>query len=561
MRKILRKINSLKIFFIAAILILATDYFKAQVVYEPLHKDIYNFLRRVSQKGIIEFNDLIRPLPRTYISDKLLELDSLSSQLTSLERDELKFFQNDFYHERWLEEGNNKQSEHLDFFGFDPAERWRFFSYGSDAFKMNAGLILGAELGSIDNAKATHFWNGIYTYGYISDVIGFSFDFRDNTENGTTIDKFKNFTPITGVNERSDRTIYEYPPDKIEYSEAKGIIAANWQWGSAAVGKEFLEWGYASNGLIVLSQKAPSFPFIRLDVYPVNWLSFNYFHGWLSSDVVDSTEIYYSESGDQRILFREKYIASHTLTFHPLRGLDFSIGESIIYSDNLELLYLFPLSFFRLADHYLSRQNNSAGSNAQIFFNISSKGHLKNTHLYSTLFIDEITIDNLFDSYEQRNQFGFTFGGSLTDFPLENLTLKLEYTKIYPYVYQHFISTTTYESAHYVLGHWMGNNADQVYASVNYRFIRGLEAAGWFRYIRQGEKGDIDGQYEQPQPPFLFGLRTNYTYFGGQVKYEFLHDLFVRARYQFINTSKQQNDLSFIDNNIHEFHFAVYYGL
>lgn len=64
----------------------------AQVVYEPLYEDVYNFLGRISQKGIIEFDDLIRPLPRSYISNKLLEADSLSSQLTKLEREELEFF-------------------------------------------------------------------------------------------------------------------------------------------------------------------------------------------------------------------------------------------------------------------------------------------------------------------------------------------------------------------------------------------------------------------------------------------------------------------------------------
>ena len=107
----------------------------------------------------------------------------------------------------------------------------------------------------------------------------------------------------------------------------------------------------------------------------------------------------------------------------------------------------------------------------------------------------------------------------------------------------------------------MGNNSDQVYASLKYRFLRGFETVAWFRYIRKGEAGTIDGQYLQPQPPFLFGLRTNYTYLGAQLKYEFLHELFVRAGYQFMKTSTQQEDLSFIDKNTHEFHFAVYYGL
>ncbi|MGB5530030.1 MAG: hypothetical protein WBQ32_08670 [Ignavibacteriaceae bacterium] len=546
---------------LALIFLSAVPLVRAQLVYEPLYEDVYNFLRRISQKGIIEFDDLIRPLPRTYIAEKLLQADSLSAELTSLEKEELKFFLNDYYFEEWLIGGNENKKENLDYFNGDPSDRWRFFSYGGVGLKINANLILGAEIGSVKKAKQTHFWNGFYSYGYISDLLGFSFDFRDNTETGTTLDKTKSFTPETGVNAKTDMNTVNYSIDKMEYSEAKMMLATDWDWGSVAVGKEFLEWGYGDNGLLVLSQKAPSFPLIRLDINPVKWLSFNYFHAWLSSDVVDTTSLYSTAIDYQRFLFREKYLASHTLTIKPTNGLDISLGESIIYADRLEFLYLIPVTFFRLADHYLSRHYNQAGGNAQFFFSVSSKGHLKNTHLYGTLLIDELTLNGLFDASTQRNQIGFTLGSSLTDLPFENLTLKLEYTKIYPYAYQHYIKTTTYESASYVLGHWMNNNADQVFGSLKYRFIRGLEGLLWVRYIRQGELADGSKQFDQPQPPFLSGLRTNYTYLGAQVKYEIMHDLMFRARYQFMKTSMQQADLSFIDESDQEFYFAVYYGL
>lgn len=531
----------------------------AQVVYEPLNKDVYNFLRRLSQKGVVIFNDQIRPLSRKYIAGKLIESENKTNQLTPLENEELKFFKADYLNE--IDLLQNKSTDHLTYFQKDPAGRWRFFSFGSEAFKMNAGIILGYEIGSRDNEKLTHLWNGVYFRGYISDVVGYSFDFRDNTEEGKSIDQDKSFSPITGVNERNDQIIYPYPSNKIEYEEAKAVLATDWKWGSIAIGKDFLEWGYGDNGLLVLSQKAPSFPFIRLDVNPVDWLSFSYIHAWLASDVVDSANIYYTELGNPRFSYREKYLAQHTLTLRPWKGFDLSLGESVIYSDKLEVLYLIPVSFFRLADHYLSRQRNAAGSNAQFFASVSSKGQLKNTHLFGTLFIDEITLNGLFDSYKQRNQLGFTFGSSVTDLPIDNLTLKLEYTKIFPFVYRHYISTTTYQSAGYVMGHWMGENADQVYVSLNYRFIRGLDASAWFRYIRKGEDGPIEGTFEQPQPSFLSGLRRNYTYFGGHVKFEIMHELFVRARFELMKTSAQQEDLSFIDKNLNEFYLAVYYGL
>jgi len=532
----------------------------AQVVYEPLYKDVYGFLSHLSVKGVIEYNDEFRPLSRKYLAEKLLDAEKYPELLTDIQKADLQFYLKDYYNEI-LFIGNKNVPKNTDFISSDPAGRWRAFYYADENFKFNLSPIFGYEIGSRGGSKLTHLWNGVYTYGYITDAVGVSFDFRDNTEEGSAIDKTKFFTPVTGVNARSSSNIVGYSDTKIEYSEAKGIIAADWKWGSFAAGKEFMEWGYAENGLMVLSQKAPSFPFIRLDINPVDWLGFNYFHGWLSSDVVDSSSFYFINTGAQSFSFRKKFIASHTLFIRPTRGLKLSIGESIIYSDDLEYIYLIPVMFFRLSDHYLSRQNNRAGSNSQIFFSVSSRNHINNTHLYATLFIDELTINGLFNPEKERNQVGFTLGASVVDLPLDDLTLTAEYVKIYPFVYDHVNQTQTYKNLSHVMGHWMGNNADQIYGSASYRFMRGLEMSVWARYIRKGESGNIKDQSEQPQPPFLFGLRNNYTYFGTMVKYEFIHELFVRVRYQYTKTSEQLEDLSFTNKSLNEFAFAVYYGM
>lgn len=532
-----------------------------QIVYEPLHRDIYQYLSRLAQKGIIELDDQVKPISRLYIAEKLKELSTKHTSLTSLEKDELNFYMMDFDRELKFIVNDSIVEKEMKIAGRDNAGRMRLFSYSDNLFNINVSPIFGYKIGSRDNAKATHFWNGVYIYGYLTNHIGVSFDFRDNNESGTTIDKFKSFTPVTGTNERNDLIIFPYSPNKVEYSEAKTVISGNWKWGTASVGKEFFEWGYGESGKLVLSQKAPSFPFIRLDINPVNWFSFNYIHAWLASDVIDSSDIYSTSFGNKRFRFRDKFLASHTITVKPIEGLNISIGESIVYSDQLEISYLIPVMFFRLADHYLSRHYNSAGSNAQFFGSISSRNHIPNTHLYTTLFIDEITISGLFDSYKQRNQLGFSAGASVADLPFENLHLTLEYTRIYPFAYVHFIQTTTYQSASHTLGHWMGHNADQLYGSVEYRFLRGLKTKLWGQYIRKGSEGELRQQHIQPQPPFLFGLRNNYTYFGGAVQYEFLHELFAKLEFQTTKSSVQQEDQIFIDKTLNEFYFSVYYGL
>ena len=534
----------------------------AQVVYEPLHRDVYSFLSRLSQKSIIVFDDQVRPVSRKYIAEKLIEASEKFNQLTSLEKDELDFYSKDFKREFDFIHDVKIDSSQLIIVGYDSGNRLRLFGYRDNLFSMNLSPILGIKIGSRDNEKLTHIWNGIYTYGYIDKYIGFSFDFRDNTETGHSIDKTKEFTPVTGVEAKSSLNAPLYSQDRMEYSESKAVLATDWTWGSFAIGKDFLEWGYSKSGLLVLSQKPPSYGFIRLDIKPVEWLKFNYMHGWLSSGVIDSNSIFYNSAGEITFSFIDKFIATHSLIITPVSGLDLSIGESIIYDEELEFLYLMPIMFFRLADHQLSRQLNSAGGNAQFYFGISSKGQIKNTHLYGTLFIDEISLNGLFDSETQRYQMGFTLGISVVDLPIENLTARIEYTKNYPFVYQHYIQTTDYESAKYSLGHWMGHNADLIYASLNYRFMRGLQATAWGQYIRKGEDGNVQQQYNTiPQLPFLFGLRNNYGYLGAEIRYEYTHELFAKFSYQTTNSSIQQEDLSFIDTRLNEFYFSVYYGL
>ncbi|HRN26015.1 MAG TPA: hypothetical protein PLT78_05560 [Ignavibacteriaceae bacterium] len=544
-------------------LFLALNYIVvAQVVYEPLHRDVYSFLSRLSQKSVIVFDDQIRPVSRKYIAEKLLEVSERSTQLTSLENEELEFYSKDFKFEFDINSKTKVDSSQLTIIGYDAGDRLRLFSFRDNLFSINVSPILGVKIGSRDNEKLTHVWNGVYTYGYIDKYLGFSFDFRDNTESGQAIDKYKIFTPVTGVEGRTNDNIPNYPVNKTEYSEINAVLATDWSWGSFSVGKGFHEWGYGESGLLVLSQKPPSYGFINLDIKPVDWLRFNYMHGWLSSDVPDSNSYFYNTAGTISFSFKNKFIATHSIIVTPLTGLDLSVGESIIYDDKLEFLYLIPIMFFRLADHQLSNQQNAAGGNAQFFFSASSKGHFKNTHLYATLFIDELTLSGLFDSYKQRNQLGFTLGGSVTDLPIENLTTRIEYTKIYPFVYHHYIQTKDYKSDNYILGHWMGHNADQFYASLNYRFVRGLQATIFGQYIRKGEDGNVQQQYNiQPQPPFLFGLRKDYTYFGAEIKYEYTHELFAKLNFQTTNSSIQQNNFSFIDARLNEFYFSIFYGL
>ena len=72
-----KSIKPLLLFILAAAFTNNTT-LNAQVVWENHTKEVYNYLSRMAQKGVIRFDDNIRPLSKKYISDCL---DSVSHKI------------------------------------------------------------------------------------------------------------------------------------------------------------------------------------------------------------------------------------------------------------------------------------------------------------------------------------------------------------------------------------------------------------------------------------------------------------------------------------------------
>jgi hypothetical protein len=544
---------------------------QAQIVSEPLKKDIYPYLERLSHRGVIELDDLFKPFSRKYIAEKLKETKSAINLLTDLEKEELEFFEKEYY---WEINSANKGTieDDINYFERDNAGRYRIFSYNDDIFKFQAKPLLGVDISYIEKNRNIHMLMGLSAYGYLLDKIGFNLDILSHNERGDALDPYREFTPQTGI----IPTISQQGKD-IGYSEVNSSVSVDWGWGNIIAAKEHIEFGYAKYGNIILSNKAPSFPHLRLQIKPADWFNFYYFHAWLSSNLVDSAKV----SEYKRDIYVGKYFAWHALVITPFKGFDFSIGESLIYGDEIEFVYLMPVMFYFFADEYVTNKQGKPGdANQQIFLTISSKNHLPNTHLYGTLFVDEMTIGGINGSIianptyggatsrRQRTQLGFTLGLSVTDLPIDNLTFSSEYTRINPFVYGHHDPAQTYTNNSNLIGHWMGHNADLLYLNMTYRIIRGLKAEVWSAFIRKGSD-DYSEQYGTSQPDFLFGLKSiykgeysgfNLKNFGINLKYEWVHDLFFEIRYKKTSISRRQADGSYFDNQNNELYISINYG-
>jgi hypothetical protein len=550
--------NLTGLFFALALLI--SSLAQAQIVYEPLHRDVYNFLTRTAAKGIVRLDDELRPLPRWYVAAKLRELSEQPERLTPLEREELAFFLRDYAHENRRADSTVLRAPETVWFRHDSGGRFRPFSYADNRFQIAVQPLIGVTGFTRQGEFNHHRWNGAQLYGYWGKHIGFSFDFRDNHEAGPTIDRTKALVPTTGVIGRTASSNRQ----SIDYSEARGSLAFSWRDFSVVVGKELLEWGYGESGKLVQSQRAPSYPFFRIDARLTPWLRFNYTHAFLNSMVLDSAASYPTGNAvgsGQREFFRSKFLAQHSLFITPLKGLSVAIGESIVYSDRLEPAYLIPILFFRLSDHALGGlKNNDVGNNAQIFMQVSSRNHIPRTHLYANLFVDELRLLHLSNPAKRKNQVGYLAGASVVDFPVKNLVLTAEYTRINPFVYAHYIPAQTYANSNYSLGHWLGNNGDLLYGSALYRLARGLQLRGYASMLRKGEGGTVEQQYRVPQPPFLFGLNRSRSQVGASLRYEFIHDLFLQAQVEHERFTTETRRDTYVTTTDTRFSVSVNYG-
>lgn len=426
---------------------------QAQTVYTHVSNySIYEFLDELAGQQKIKLNTAIKPYSRKMIAKKLVEAKE-NGQLNSRQKAELDFFMKDYQKELQTTKYANK--------------RWDLFYHSDSVFSITVNPIVGIRA-DVSNS-AYHRWNGAEAYGRLGKRWGYYASLRDNEDNKT----------LSSPSFRTNRHAAVYKLNEPnqeggEYSEMRGGLTYNWSWGSIGLVKDHFVWGNNYNGANIFSGRTPSLGQIRLQAKPSKWVELNYVHAWLNSNVIDSVRTYNHGNGT-RDVFHEKYMAANLITVTPFENVDVSVGNSIVYSDiGIEPAYLIPFLFYKSVDHTLNNTSNNSGQNSQLFADISYR-RLKNTHLYSSLFIDEIEVKSLFDEEESRNIFSWKAGVRYFGFMDGNLSVTAEYTRNNPLVYRHYISTTTFASNDYSLGHYLGENAQEIYLAATYK-----PAPKWF---------------------------------------------------------------------------------
>lgn len=268
-----------------------------------------------------------------------------------------------------------------------------------------------------------------------------------------------------------------------EFSEMRGDITWQWNWGTVGLVKDHVQWGDHQNGSNIFSGRTPSFPMIKLHMHPAKWIEFNYFHGWLVSEAIDSLRSVFPEEGTARRVNRPQYIAANMFTLKPFDRLHISLGNSIVYGDmEVQPAYLIPFLFYKSVAHTMHW--GASMQNSAMYINVSSR-QIKHLHLYATYFVDEFSIARV-NNPDRHNFTGFKGGFSLTDWPLRNIFLGTEYTFTNPITYLHDEPTTSFTSNRYNLGHYLQDNAEEFFAQLRVYPGGALQLGMSYTYARKG---------------------------------------------------------------------------
>lgn len=516
-----------------------------QAQFVPTHianEGIYLFLDELATEKIINLTSLVKPYSRSYIAEKLLFADSLRSQLTSGQSAELNFYLRDYGKDLYSKKKSNLKSAPRN---LHPGTYWlwqkketnkRFdaFYYQDSLFRITVNPIVGANLWSNRNGTFYHWWNGVEAWSYVG-KFGFWASLRDNHESeDLTNPDFQN-QRIGGANfkrmENGNR----------DYEEFRGGATYAWNWGHIGIIMDQFVWGENNYGSNIFAGRTPSFARIELAMKPAKWFEFQYVHGWLNSEVVDSVNSFFTSTSygtSFREVYHSKFLAANLFTFIPWSGLQLSIGNSIIYDYRYPHIgYLIPVSFFKAIDHALNA--NTENMNSQLFFSASSR-NLRNFHFFASVFIDELQVGRI-SRKDEHNFISYKTGFSSTLIPDSRFIF--EYTWTNALTFMHYIPTTTFESNRYNLGHYLEDNAQDIYIACEYRPWRTLILRGYYNWSIKGpdhtDMGTVPRDEIEPFEP----VEWKSTRFGLLATLQIINDLYARLGYEWRDVTGEQANL------------------
>lgn len=542
-----------KIYLLIGILFFTSAIINAQVENVPIDHQVYNFLKEMKVKGVINsIHDDNPSMSAEEVLTKLKLINEKSKELSSTESAILKKYIDEFniYNQNKLNTfelfGSGEQYSNS-FSEFWSEKKKYSIIYKDSALTFFFNILGNIKYGHRFSPSATDaemYDIGIRFKGTLLNKFGYSLSVQKGGVSGsesfaTKIDPrlLYNFKFVEAVENIGN---YDFAEGYLKY-QTQPVENMNIDF---QIGREKTKMGYGYGSKLILSGDHALLDFVRFN-FNYGVFSFTSMHASTVGRFIWEREQNYT-----------KQIAINRFKLNFEDVLEFGLGESIIYSGRgIDLAYLNPFIFYKFVEMSLQDRDNGA-----VWLDLQTHA-FNDLEFQFTFFLDENILSHLEELNLFTNKTAYQIGAFwYSPLGVDDLSLITEYTRIRPYVYAHYNFRNTYTSWDQVLGHRIGPNADEILVKANYNYNEKMTLYGEFRAIRSGENiytPDGNLHYNAGGDPFvihrdgiearyidfLSGERINHQMISAGIRFEPIRDFIFDFNYQYIRENKITREL------------------
>jgi hypothetical protein len=535
----------MRFIFIFVIIIITFSVIWAQAEYVPSENRVYPFLERMETLRIIpDYNSFEIPKTRREIAEYIGKVLQSVNKLDEADKEFLDDLKIEFEYELF---GTLEKSEGIlngkDYNPFSQEQKYLYLF--NDPGNFNIFINLTAEGDFLSKNKFSPVSNSSAFLGIIGGEI-----------RSTISDKFGLFIKGTDGNVSGSREAaylksdlrYNYKfNEKLSetfFDETQGYLTADFKLIRFKYGRDRMNVGYGSEK-IILGNNAPLFDYLGMNI-KYKFFSYTFFHAQLLG------RNYYAQdttTGGVNVV-DSKYTVYHRIGFDLSKDINFGAGELIVYGERpIDLSYLNPFSFYKSVEH-----SNRDRDNAMLFLDFNNKS-IEGLKFYATLLIDDISFDKLGTGWWGNQT--ILDAGVYSELLYKTLPLgiRIQYTKIDPYVYTHRLIRNNFTDFGYNLSSFTDPNTELFLTEINYRFNSRLGLSFIFDFrihganpisedgsVKENVGGDISlghRTFDREQVDFLDGYREYSRSYTLRVLYEPVNEYYLTLDLNYLNESLQ----------------------
>lgn len=533
----------------------------------PVDHKVYPFFESLSLRGIIDYNNASIPISRGEVASYLKEIDSSKSKLTATESKILYDLEVEFSYD--IDKSPDKSFSLLSNLNangllniFNDDKQKYLVSYTDENFSLffdGIGSLSYRDFNTESFPKAHLSLEevGPRLRGTLYNNI--AFDVQVTEGQSLTGDQYARsvaagYDPALAASYKfiGQRYITAFNRGYLRYESDNHAVALTF-------GRDNFEMGDGYIDKLFISDNIPPFDFARLDL-KYKFFRYSFFYGNLQGDSLG-------------VPLTSKSIVGHRLDIELSPSFRFGLYESVILSDeSITFTYLNPISVLQSAN-LSTGDRTDAKNNSLLGFDFEVKPH-KNLAMQVSLLIDDLnfsTLGNKKDPSGNDNKFGYQAGLIYSEpFGINDLTAKLEYTLIDPFVYSHRSNSSNYTDWGISLGHSLPPNSDEIALELDYYLTNRVTLNFLYKHQRSGEgfldangnltfddrvpitrnfggdvnRGDLDFKYVNN---FLMGFRVNHDIFTLSTRIEPIRQYFLDVSYSFQSVDKIYLSKTFSD--------------